>query len=67
MSSYRLNCLVLGDDPANHIFQVDIGRTQTVGDLKELIKEEKKNAFHDIDADRLLPVKVSYLMPTIGC
>ena len=66
MSSYKLNCLVLGDHPAR-IFEVDIGRTQTVWDLKKLIKEKKKNAFRDIDADRLLPMKVSYLMPTIGC
>jgi hypothetical protein len=65
-SSYRLNCLVSGDAPSN-IFPVDIGQTQTVWDLKELIKEKNKHAFRDVDTRRLQLWNVSYLMPTIGC
>jgi hypothetical protein len=61
----ELNCLVLGDGP-NHIFQVEIARTKTVAALKEAIKEEKKQAFRDVDADSLklwavsIPVDASF-------
>jgi hypothetical protein len=65
-SSYRLHCLVSGNTSSD-IFSVDIGRTQTVWDLKELIKETNKHAFRDVDAHRLQLWNVSYLMPTIGC
>ncbi|KAG1723465.1 uncharacterized protein EDB91DRAFT_1255616 [Suillus paluster] len=37
----------------DHIFPVDIRDTQTVGDLKDLIKEKKKPEFDDIAAHRL--------------
>jgi len=65
-SSYRLNCLVLGDAPSD-IFSVDIGQMQTVWDLKEMIKENNKYAFRNVDASRLQLWNVSYLMPMIGC
>ena len=47
-----LFCLVRGELAAN-AFSVKIPKTDTVADLKELIKEKKKNDFHDIDADKL--------------
>jgi len=65
-ANYKLNCLVLGDDP-NHIFPVNIAQTQTVGDLKKVIKDEKKPQFDHIPADGLKLWNVSDLMLTIGC
>ncbi|KAJ8580322.1 hypothetical protein M405DRAFT_778345 [Rhizopogon salebrosus TDB-379] len=50
--NYKLNCLVSGDEP-NHIFEIKIAPTESVSALKELIKEKKKHAFRDVDADRL--------------
>ncbi|KAE9386906.1 hypothetical protein BT96DRAFT_771244, partial [Gymnopus androsaceus JB14] len=47
-----LNCLVLGDK-RNHIFPVKIAETESVGSLKEAIKEKKHAAFPHIDADAL--------------
>ncbi|KAG1843680.1 hypothetical protein F4604DRAFT_1823435 [Suillus subluteus] len=49
----RLNCLVLGDDPRFHIFPIKIARTESVGDLKKLIKEDKRPEFDAVAADRL--------------
>jgi Crinkler effector protein N-terminal domain len=54
----QLNCLVLGDD--HHcVFPVEIAPTKTVGALKKAIKEEKKHAFRNVDADILLIWEVS--------
>jgi Crinkler effector protein N-terminal domain len=53
-----LRCWVHGDDP-DYIFPVEIAATKTVGDLKKAIKEEKKHAFRDVDADILVLWKVS--------
>ncbi|KAG1849261.1 hypothetical protein DFJ58DRAFT_746628 [Suillus subalutaceus] len=50
---YKLNCIVLGNDP-NCIFPVDIAQTQTVSDLREVIKDEKKPQFDYVDADGLM-------------
>ncbi|KAG1766753.1 hypothetical protein EV702DRAFT_980692 [Suillus placidus] len=61
---YKLNCIVLGDDPSR-IFAVDIGETQTVSELREVIQDEKKPEFDHIDADRLKLWKVSNLIPVI--
>lgn len=47
-----LNCLRRGDD-LNRIFSVKIAPTEKVTDLKEAIKERKKNAFKHVDADAL--------------
>ncbi|KAG1847369.1 hypothetical protein F4604DRAFT_1594458 [Suillus subluteus] len=54
---YKLNCIVLGNDP-NCIFPVDIAQTQTVGDLRKVIKDEKKRQFDHVDADSLKLWKV---------
>ena len=64
--SYTLNCLLLGD-ALSQIFEIEIAPTKNVAALRRLIKEELKHAFRDIDAKSLMLVKVSYLMPTIGC
>ena len=62
----KLNCIVFGDDP-RHIFPVDVERTKTVGDLKNVIKVAKKPEFDHVAADRLELWKVSDLMPTVEC
>jgi Crinkler effector protein N-terminal domain len=54
----ELNCLVLGDDPS-HIFPVKIASTESVGTLKQLIRE-KKHAFQHVDADTLELFRVSF-------
>ncbi|KAG1849202.1 hypothetical protein F4604DRAFT_95669 [Suillus subluteus] len=58
-SYFTLNCFVLGDNP-NCIFSVEIVGTETVYDLREAIKEEKKNAFRDVAADTLQLWKVDF-------
>ncbi|GMF31505.1 unnamed protein product [Phytophthora lilii] len=47
----KLFCAIVG--AAGSAFPVDIIAGQTVGDLKEVIKEKKPNDFKDIDADKL--------------
>jgi hypothetical protein len=48
-----LNCLVLGDDiRVDRIFPVKIAKSETVGGLKQAIKNENK-AFVDLDAHSL--------------
>ncbi|KAG2119013.1 uncharacterized protein F5147DRAFT_832823 [Suillus discolor] len=59
ISKFNLNCLFLGDHPRN-IFPVKIASTDTVGDLKDLIKE--KPAFRDLAADTLQLWKVDLLV-----
>jgi hypothetical protein len=54
----ELNCLVLGDDPC-HIFPIKINTTESVGTLKEAIKDKKRHAFQHVDADTLVLWKVS--------
>jgi hypothetical protein len=46
---YQLNCIqvVFGEDQ-NHMFPVNIARTQAVGNLRKVIKEEKKPQFDRI-------------------
>lgn len=53
-----LNCLVLGES-SNHIFPVKIAATESVGSLREAIKEKKHPAFDHIPADTLNLWKVS--------
>src|SRR6266702_6162715 len=43
----KLNWLMLGDDPRRHIFPVKIEETESVGDLKDAIKDKMK---HDVVA-----------------
>jgi hypothetical protein len=50
--SLLLNCYVLGDHP-DRIFAVDVLKTNTVRDLKNLIKKEKASRLKDIDASDL--------------
>jgi hypothetical protein len=54
----EINCLVLGE-PRGHIFPVKIARTESVGALKDAIKEKKQLAFQNVDADTLVLRKVS--------
>ena len=49
---------MLGDD-ASHIFPIKIAKSDTVGDLRKLIKEEKSHTFQYVDADALVLWKVS--------
>lgn len=53
-----LNCLVLGYS-RNHIFKVNIAKTESVSSLKEAIKEKKDNLFNRVDADNLILWNVS--------
>jgi Crinkler effector protein N-terminal domain len=53
-----LFCLVRGELVAN-AFSVKISPTDTIDDLKKLIKKEKENDFKDVDADKLTLWKVS--------
>ena len=52
---------MLGDD-ASHIFPIKIAKSDTVGDLRKLIKEEKRPAFDHVPADTLVLWKVSILV-----
>jgi hypothetical protein len=54
----ELNCFLQGDDAGN-VFPVKIARTESVGTLKEAIKEKKLVAFERVDADSLKLWKVS--------
>ena len=53
-----LNCLVLGETQ-QHIFTVKIDAAESVGTLKEFIKEEKKPVLDHIPADAIMLWKVS--------
>ena len=57
----QLNCLVLGDN-RRHAFPVVIEASNTVGDLKKVIKDEKKHAFEHLDARTLVLWKVGELV-----
>ena len=54
----EIHCLVVGEDAAN-VFPVKISKSETVGILKEMIKEKKKPQFDDFAADTLVLWKVS--------
>ena len=56
-----LNCLILGDDFSQG-FVARIPEASLVADLKKSIKQEKENAFSDVDANDLRLLKVS--LPT---
>jgi len=55
--SIHLNCLILDDD-SSHIFSVKILQTDTVSNLKKVIKEENKHEFDGVDAKHLKLWKV---------
>ena len=48
----RLFCLVQGDEAGQH-FPINIAITETVGELREMIKKKKEHAFRGVDADTL--------------
>ena len=52
---------MLGDD-RSHVFTVEIVGNKNISTLKELIKDKKKHAFGDIDADVLKLLKVRALV-----
>ncbi|KAF8316713.1 uncharacterized protein EI90DRAFT_2944264, partial [Cantharellus anzutake] len=54
----ELYCLVRGDD-ADHIFPVKIASTESVGTLKEIVREKNKFALEHMDAKTLTLWKVS--------
>ncbi|KAG0221957.1 hypothetical protein BGW42_007048, partial [Actinomortierella wolfii] len=58
MTTTTLTLFCLTDGEAN-AFSVEIEPTKTVDSLKKLIKEEKANDFHDVDADKLSLWRVS--------
>ena len=60
MPNITLNCLVNGES-TNNVFPVDIdtGENKLVGNLKEFIKEKKRNAFRSVDASDLTLWKVN--------
>jgi hypothetical protein len=60
----KLNCFLQGDEAGN-IFPVKIAKTESVGTLKEAIKEKKVVAFERVDADTLKLWKVS--IPVDDC
>ena len=47
-----LNCWVLCDD-TSRVFLIKVLETETIGSLKDLIKEKKQHRFKDVDADSL--------------
>jgi Crinkler effector protein N-terminal domain len=47
---YTIFCVTVGE---NNVFPIEIKSSKTVGTLKKMIKEEKKNRFANIDADSL--------------
>jgi len=55
----ELNALVFGDNQSQ-VFPVKIAATESVGTLKNLIKDKKKAAFDHIPADTLDIFKVSF-------
>jgi hypothetical protein len=57
-STFTLFCYVRGEE-SRRVFEVDIGKQKSVAALKKAIKEEKSQAFRDIDADSLVLWNVS--------
>src|SRR4051812_16630066 len=57
-TTFTLFCHVNGDPP-DSVFPVKIDKKESVGILKDAIKEKKSNAFQGIDADQLTLWRVS--------
>ena len=55
MSTITLSCLVVGENPFENAFPVDIdtNKVKTVGHLKKAIKEEQLHTFANVDAKDL--------------
>ena len=52
MSTLSLNCFILGSD-SSEVFAVVIPKTENVGILKRLIKEEQSQRLNRVDASKL--------------
>ena len=48
----KLNCWVLGDE-MRRVFPVEIAETESVGILKDAIKQKKPVSFQHVDADAI--------------
>ena len=53
---FKLFCWILRK--SNSAFPINIGKSETVGDLREAIKKAKENALVGIDPDKLIIWKV---------
>ena len=53
MKVLMLHCWVRGPDSIARTFNIKVSRTETVAALKEVIKDKKQAAFHNIDVDTL--------------
>src|SRR2546430_15880202 len=53
MSTITLNCLVVGENPYENAFNIEINLTKAVNELKETIKEKKAPDFNNFAADKL--------------
>src|SRR6266496_2764371 len=58
MSTITLSCLVVGENPYENVFEVDIDNNKTVNRLKKAIKEEQLQTFANVDAKDLKLWKV---------
>ena len=54
----KLNCFVQGE-VANQVFSVRIANNNLIGALRDIIKDENPESFHDIDAGSLVLYKIS--------
>ena len=48
MSTITLSCLVVGENPYENVFEVDIDNNKTVNRLKDAIKENQNPFFDNI-------------------
>ncbi|GES87269.1 hypothetical protein GLOIN_2v1571020 [Rhizophagus clarus] len=58
MSTITLSCLVVGENPYENVFEVDIDNNKTVNRLKDAIKENQKPFFDNIAPKELKLWKV---------
>jgi Crinkler effector protein N-terminal domain len=65
-NSLTLICLVHGDDPTQHVFEVKVIKTDTIASLKDLIKNKKTPEFDDISSDKLILWKVNIPHDDLG-
>ncbi|CAG8598035.1 2828_t:CDS:2 [Paraglomus brasilianum] len=59
MSTITLSCLVMGDDPYENVFAVDIDDSKLVSHLKKAIKQEQPQTFAGVDSKNLKLWKVN--------
>ena len=65
MSIITLSCLVIGENPYENVFEVDIDNNKTVNRLKKAIKEEQPQTFTNVDSKdiKLWKVNISLKEP----